>query len=150
MAETTEFDVAIIGGWGGAHAAAYLAAEGLKVALVEDRLIGGECHYWACNPTKALLRPIEVLGLAKAVPGVRETVKGDQPDIAAGFAKGNTIIDHLSDGAPVAGLKAAGVEVFHAHGRLSGERRVTVAHADGHEGSVRATHSVVLASRTRA
>ncbi len=53
MAETTEFDVAIIGGGqGGGNAAGYLAAEGLKVALVEDRLIGGECHYWACNPTK--------------------------------------------------------------------------------------------------
>ena len=48
------------------------------MALVEDRLIGGECHsFWACNPTKALLRPIEVLALAKAVPGVRETVNLD-------------------------------------------------------------------------
>ena len=99
MAEITEFDVVIIGGWGGAHAARYLAAEGLKVALVEDRLIGGECHYWACNPTKTLLRPIEVLALAKAVPGVRETVNRDQPDIAAVFAKRDAIIDHLSDDA---------------------------------------------------
>ena len=149
MAETTEFDVAIIGGWGGAHAAGYLAAEGLKVALVEDRLIGGECHYWACNPTKALLRPIEVLALAKAVPGVRETVKRDQPDIAAVFAKRDAIIDHLSDDAVVAGLKAAGVEVIHAHGRLSGERRVTVAHADGHEDSLSVRHAVVLVTGTR-
>src|SRR5260370_42670475 len=100
MAETTEFDVAIIGGWGGAHAARYLAAEGLKVALVEDRLIGGECHYWACNPTKTLLRPSEGLALAKAVPGVREIIKRAQPDIAAGVAKGDEIIDHPSaDGA---------------------------------------------------
>ncbi len=75
MAETTDFDVAVIGGGpGGFNAAAYLAAEGLTVALVEDRLIGGECQYWACNPTKTLLRPIEVLALANAVPGVRETV----------------------------------------------------------------------------
>jgi dihydrolipoamide dehydrogenase len=74
MAEKTEFDVVIIGGGhGGVLAAVYLAAEGLEVALVEDRLIGGEYHYWACNPTKTLLRPIEVLALAKAVPGVRET-----------------------------------------------------------------------------
>ena len=107
MAEITEFDVAIIGGWGGAHAARYLAAEGLKVALVEDRLIGGECHYWACNPTKTLLRPIEVLALAKAVPGVRETVNRDKPDLAAVFAKRDAVIDHLSDDAAVAGLKAA-------------------------------------------
>jgi pyruvate/2-oxoglutarate dehydrogenase complex dihydrolipoamide dehydrogenase (E3) component len=77
VSETTELDVAVIGGGpGGENAAGYLAAEGFKVALIEDRLIGGECHYWACNPTKTLLRPIEVLALAKAVPGVRETVKG--------------------------------------------------------------------------
>lgn len=149
MVETAEFDVAIIGGWGGAHAAGYLAAEGLKVALVEDRLIGGECHYWACNPTKALLRPIEVLALAKAVPGARETVNRDLPDIAAVFAKRDEIIDHLSDDAPVAGLKQAGVEVIHAHGQLSGKRQVTLRHADGHEDSLQVRHAVVLVTGTR-
>jgi pyruvate/2-oxoglutarate dehydrogenase complex dihydrolipoamide dehydrogenase (E3) component len=150
MAETTEFDVAVVGGGpGGANAAGYLAAEGLKVALVEDRLIGGECHYWACNPTKTLLRPIEVLALAKAVPGVREKVKGDQPDIAAVFAKRDEIIDHLSDDAAAAAFKQAGIEVIHAHGRLSGERQVRLVHADGHEDSLRARHAVVLVTGTR-
>src|SRR5271167_4320212 len=150
MAEKTEFDVIVIGGGpGGVFAAVYLSAEGLQVALVEDRLIGGECHYWACNPTKTLLRPIEVLALAKAVPGVRETVNRDLPDIAAVFAKRDAVIDHLSDDAPVAGLKQAGVEVIHARGRLSGERRVTLAHADGHEDSLQARHAVVLVTGTR-
>jgi pyruvate/2-oxoglutarate dehydrogenase complex dihydrolipoamide dehydrogenase (E3) component len=150
MTETTDFDVAVIGGGpGGENAARYLAAEGLKVALVEDRLLGGECHYWACNPTKTLLRPIEVLALAKAVPGVREAVKRDQPDIAAVFAKRDEIIDHLRDDAAVAGLQKAGVQVFHAHGRLSGQRQVTLLHADGHEDSLSVRHAVVLATGTR-
>ena len=106
MSEDSEFDVIVIGGGpGGASAAQYLIAEGLEVALVEERLIGGECHYWACNPTKTLLRPIEVLGLAKAVPGVRETVGPGQLDVAAVFAKRDAIVDHLNDEGVTAALQ---------------------------------------------
>jgi pyruvate/2-oxoglutarate dehydrogenase complex dihydrolipoamide dehydrogenase (E3) component len=73
-----DFDVVIVGGGvGGVVAAWHLASAGLAVALVEDRLVGGECHYWACNPSRTLLRPIEVFNLAKAVPGVRESISGE-------------------------------------------------------------------------
>ena len=73
-----EFDVVVVGGGvGGVAAARNLASAGLAVALVEDRLVGGECRYWACNPTRTLLRPIEVFNLAKAVPGVREAISGE-------------------------------------------------------------------------
>ena len=69
MSSSEQFDAVVIGGGpGGATAAVGLAGRGLTVALVEDRLIGGECHYWACNPTKTLIRPIEVLELAEPFP----------------------------------------------------------------------------------
>ncbi|MGX9788821.1 dihydrolipoyl dehydrogenase family protein [Mycobacterium sp. MMS18-G62] len=150
MSDTAEFDVAVIGGGpGGTAAARYLAAEGLKVVLVEERLIGGECHYWACNPTKTLLRPIEVAALARAVPGVPETFDREQLDIAALLAKRDAIIDHLSDDAVVSKLTQAGVEVIHAHARLSGPRKVALVHSDGRQESLRVNHAVVLATGTR-
>ena len=150
MKHESDFDAIIIGGGpGGASAAQYLIAEGLEVALVEERLIGGECHYWACNPTKTLLRPIEVLALAKAVPGVREAVGPGQLDVAAVFAKRDTIVDHLDDEGVTGQLEQSGLTVFHARGRLTGPREVTVTHPDGREETVRARQAVVLATGTR-
>lgn len=150
MTQDSEFDAVVIGGGpGGASAAQYLMAEGLEVALVEERLIGGECHYWACNPTKTLLRPIEVLALAKAVPGVREAVGPGQLDVAAVFAKRDAIVDHLNDEGVTAALQQGGLTVFHARGRLAGQREVTVTHPDGREETVRARQAVVLATGTR-
>jgi dihydrolipoamide dehydrogenase len=146
----TDFDVVIIGGGvGGVAAVRKLASEGLGVALVEDRLVGGECHYWGCNPSKTLLRPIEVFNLAKAVPGVREAISDDGPDVAAIFAKRDTIIEHLSDEDRTASLRQAGVAVFHGVGRLSGERTVRVVRTDNSEAVLKARHAVVVATGTR-
>jgi pyruvate/2-oxoglutarate dehydrogenase complex dihydrolipoamide dehydrogenase (E3) component len=147
-----DFDVVVVGGGvGGVAAVRKLAAAGLRVALVEDRLVGGECHYWGCNPSKTLLRPIEVFNLAKAVPGVREAISGEGLDLAAVFAKRDAIIEHLSDQDRTASLRQAGAAVFHGFGRLSGERTVRVAYAMGDttETVLTARHAVVVATGTR-
>jgi dihydrolipoamide dehydrogenase len=144
-----DFDVVVVGGGvGGVAAVRRLASAGLAVALVEDRLVGGECHYWGCNPSKTLLRPIEVFNLAKAVPGVREAILDDGLDVAAVFAKRDAIIEHLSDQDRTESLRQAGVAVFHGVGRLSGQRTVRVAH-DNTEAVLTARHAVVVATGTR-
>ena len=152
MKASTEFDVIVVGGGvGGVAAVRKLASVGFSVALVEDRLVGGECHYWGCNPSKTLLRPIEVFNLAKAVPGVREAISGNGLDVAAVFAKRDAIIERLSDQDRTESLRQAGVAVFHGFGRLSGQRRVRVAYAPGDttEAVLTARHAVVLATGTR-
>jgi dihydrolipoamide dehydrogenase len=149
---TKEFDVIVVGGGvAGVAAVRKLASANLSVALVEDRLVGGECHYWGCNPSKTLLRPIEVFNLAKAVPGVREAISDKGLDIAAVFAKRDAIIEHLSDQDRTASLRQAGVAVFHGIGRLTGERTVRVAYTwgDTTEAVLTARHAVVLATGTR-
>jgi pyruvate/2-oxoglutarate dehydrogenase complex dihydrolipoamide dehydrogenase (E3) component len=152
MKGSKDFDVVVVGGGvGGVAAVRKLASAGLSVALVEDRLVGGECHYWGCNPSKTLLRPIEVFNLAKAVPGVREIISDESPDIAAVFAKRDAIIEHLTDQDRTASLRQAGIAVFHGFGRLSGERTVRVAYAwgDTTEATLTARHAVVLSTGTR-
>lgn len=150
MKASQEFDVVVVGGGvGGVAAVRKLAAAGLAVALVEDRLAGGECHYFGCNPSKTLLRPIEVFNLAKAVPGVREVITGEAVDASGVFAKRDAIIEHLSDQDRIASLRQAGAAVFHGSGRLSGQRTVRVTHAENNETVLSARHAVVVATGTR-
>lgn len=147
-----EFVVVVVGGGvGGVATVRKLASAGFSVALVEDRLVGGECHYFACNPSKTLIRPIAVCNLAKAVPVVREAISGGAIDVAAVFAKRDAIIEHLSDEDRTASLRQAGVAVFHGRARLAGERTVRVAYASGGttEAVLTARHAVVVASGTR-
>jgi dihydrolipoamide dehydrogenase len=151
MKASKEFDVVVVGGGvGGVAAVRKLASAGFAVALVEDRLVGGECHYWGCNPSKTLLRPIEVFNLAKAVPGVREAISDRCIDVSAVFAKRDALIENLSDQDRTASLQQAGVAVFHGFGRLSGQRTVRVAYAPGDttEAVLTARHAVVVATGT--
>src|SRR5215213_10226091 len=89
------FDVVVIGGGpAGEEIAGRLGGQGLEVAIVEDRLIGGECGYWACMPSKALLRPYEALAEARRVPGAAQAATG-RLDVQAVLDRRDEIIHHL-------------------------------------------------------
>ena len=121
-----EFDVIILGaGPAGEVMAGRLGDADLEVAIVEPHLIGGECSFYACMPSKALLRPGELLAEARRIPGVREAVTGDL-DTAAVLARRDEIIHGLDDSHMEPWLQDRGVEIVRGAGRLEGERRVRV------------------------
>ena len=122
MAERS-FDVVVIGaGPAGEVAAGRLGEGGLSVAVVEKHLIGGECSYYACMPSKALLRPGDLLAETRRVPGIPT----DGLDVAAVLARRDEVIHDLDDSSQVPWLEERGVEVVRGDARFDGERRVAV------------------------
>ncbi|ONI87409.1 pyridine nucleotide-disulfide oxidoreductase [Saccharothrix sp. ALI-22-I] len=115
--------IVIGGGPVGENAAARTAAGGLRTALVEAERVGGECSYWACMPSKALLRPGHALAAARRVPGVPV---GDRLDPVQVLKRRNSFTSDWDDSGQVEWAEGAGLTVFRGRGRLVGERRVEV------------------------
>lgn len=141
-----EFDVVVIGaGAVGENVADRVVRGGLTAVLIEAELVGGECSYWACMPSKALLRPGTALHGAQAVPGAREAVTRTL-DAAAVLKRRDHFTSNWQDDSQVSWVGDTGIELIRGHGWLTGTRQVDVAGLDGNSYALTARHAVVVAT----
>ncbi len=148
--DTNDWDLIVIGGGStGENVADRAVQGGLRTIIVEEELVGGECSYWACMPSKALLRSGQALRAAKAVPGAAEAVTGEL-DVASVLERRTTFTSDWDDSGQVKWLKGADITLIRGHARLTGVREVTVTTSDGGIQVLKARHAVAIATGSEA
>ncbi len=146
MSEFQTIDVIIIGaGAVGENAAGRVAEQGLSTVLVEIDLVGGECSYWACMPSKALLSPGSALTAARGIGGAREAVTGSL-DAQQVLERRTSFTKNWDDSSQAEWVDSAGITLERGRATVSGEREVTITRKDGSETRYRAEHAVVVAT----
>ncbi|WP_449279157.1 dihydrolipoyl dehydrogenase family protein [Leucobacter sp. GX0328] len=143
---TDTYDLIVLGGGPvGENIADRAVQGGLTAVVVEAELVGGECSYWACMPSKALLRPIRALQAALDVAGSAEAVTGAL-GTAAVLERRDDFTSRWSDDGQVDWLRGAGIDLVRGHGRIAGEREVAVADESGEETVLTARRAVAIAT----
>lgn len=147
---SADYDVIVIGaGSTGTNAAWYARENGLSCVVVEDELVGGECSYWACMPSKALLGPPQAVAAARRLPGAAAAVT-DDVDAGAVLSRRDAFNSGLDDEGQVDWMDSIGADLIRGRGRLAGERTVEVSSGDGSRQTLHARRGVVVATGSRA
>jgi pyruvate/2-oxoglutarate dehydrogenase complex dihydrolipoamide dehydrogenase (E3) component len=138
------YDVIVIGAGSTGENVAHRAVKGgLTAVIVESDLVGGECSYWACMPSKALLRPGLAHEDARSVLGAREAVTA-KFNVPAVFKRRDSFVSNWDDSGQVKWLRHASIDLLRGHGRLTGERRVSVTDKDGITTNLTARQAVAV------
>ncbi|MGX5654715.1 dihydrolipoyl dehydrogenase family protein [Geodermatophilus nigrescens] len=149
-ADEKTYDVVVLGaGSTGENVADVVVRGGLSAVLVEEHLVGGECSYYACMPSKALLRGTEAIAEARAVKGAAAAVTGEQ-DVAATLERRDSFTSHWDDAGQVSWVEGAGIDLLRGTARLDGERTVVVTGHDGTETRLSARHAVAVCTGSAA